>query len=206
MTIFIKQLFALSGFTLCKSIYVYIFYQAVEDINNIDLQDEANTLNRRKYRHETIFSVYPSKPSRRGDVRGASKAPQDHFGSRLKIHVTKFDLGQKFEPLFGSLFLYDTRAKKRISENLYFDFNEDEQHKMLSKHILERAYETKAHAGLFSVTNLHPDVFIVIKVDKVLQGETAKSSAEIYASDKNMKQVNYCTIAPNNDRIIPTII
>ena len=158
--------------------------EVVVDMKDWEEQDDKNTRYRKKFRHQSMFSTYPRKEDIRIEPRAEAKIPTEHIGTQLKIHVTKFEMGQKFEPLFGSLFLYDTREKRRVSENLYFDFNEEEQQKMLLKHIPDRAYETKAHAGIFSITNLHPDVFIIIRIEKVLEGALIKSLSEIYASEK----------------------
>ena len=162
--------------------------EEITDGKNWVDQDDKNTKFRKFQRHSSIFSVYPRKLDPRVEPRSEAKVPIDHTGTRLKIHVIKFEMVQKFEPLFGTLYLYDTREKRRISENLYFDFNEEDQQKMLMKHITERAYETKAHAGIFSITNLHPDVFIVIRIDKVLEGVTTKSLVDVYTSDKSTNQ------------------
>ncbi|KAI6655014.1 Dedicator of cytokinesis protein 7 isoform X10 [Oopsacas minuta] len=159
----------------------------VIDVRDRAEQDDRNTNYRKLTRHASMFSIYPRKMDVRAEPRTEAKIPTDHIGTKLKIHVIKFEMVQRFEPLFGTLFLYDTREKRRVSENLYFDFNEDELQKMLGKHIEERAYETKAHAGIFSITNLHPDVFIVIRIDKVLEGVPTKSLGDIYANDKVIK-------------------
>ena len=168
-------------------------------------QDDTNNKFRKFQRHSSIFGVYPRKLDPGVEPRTVAKIPTDHTGAKLKIHVIKFEMAQKFEPLFGTLYLYDSREKRRISENLYFDFNEEDQQKMLVKHITERAYETKAHAGIFSITNLHPDVFIMIRVDKVLEGLTTKSLVDTYTTDKSASQGKFDKLkgaaADNCDRL-----
>ncbi|XP_050362245.1 dedicator of cytokinesis protein 9 [Nymphalis io] len=93
------------------------------------------------------------------------------------------------EPYFTYLALYDARSGKKVTENFHFDVNhaavkdlvkENECTKSLVenfsydvkldvKQITEEWFRSKRQVVL-SVNNPHPDLFVVVKIDKILQG------------------------------------
>ena len=42
-----------------------------------------------------------------------------------------YRLNLKIEPIFASMALYDVREKRKVSENFYFDLNQEDMRKML---------------------------------------------------------------------------
>uniref|UniRef100_A0A8C6V289 Dedicator of cytokinesis 8 n=1 Tax=Neogobius melanostomus TaxID=47308 RepID=A0A8C6V289_9GOBI len=67
------------------------------------------------------------------------------------------------EPLFATMALYDLKEKKKISENFYCDLNND-----------------LARAAIFSITYPSPDIYLVIKLEKVLQQGEITACADPY--------------------------
>ena len=70
----------------------------------------------------------------------------------------------EIEPIFASMALYDAKEKKRISENFYFDVTPEQIKKMLGGHIPYQDVSTLSRSCVFSLSNLSPDVFLVVKV------------------------------------------
>ena len=62
--------------------------------------------------------------------------------------------------------LYDAREKKKISENFYFDVTPEQIKKMLGGHIPYQDVSTLSRSCVFSLSNVTPDVFIVVKVSE----------------------------------------
>lgn len=75
------------------------------------------------------------------------------------------------EPLFVSMALYDSKERKKVSETFYFDLNPEGLKRMLGSHIPYADASTLARSCIFNITNPSPDLFIVVKLEKVLQGD-----------------------------------
>ncbi|GCB65096.1 hypothetical protein scyTo_0013416, partial [Scyliorhinus torazame] len=87
---------------------------------------------------------------------------------------------QDDQPIFGVLALYDVKEKKKISENFYFDLNSDQMKGLLRPHIPHVAISTLARSTIFSITYPSTDIFLVIKLEKVLQQGDIGECAEPY--------------------------
>ncbi|MGH0129308.1 UNVERIFIED_CONTAM: hypothetical protein FKN15_001938 [Acipenser sinensis] len=75
----------------------------------------------------------------------------------------------EIEPIFGVLALYDVKEKEKISENFYFDLNCDQVKGLLRSHNPYTAISTLARSAIFSITYPSSEIFLVIKLEKVLQ-------------------------------------
>ena len=69
------------------------------------------------------------------------------------------------EPFYGQLALFDVRQKRRISENFYFQLNKQDTLAMLA------AKEAFLKQAIFTVSHDIEDVFIVLRIEKVLEGK-----------------------------------
>jgi hypothetical protein len=87
----------------------------------------------------------------------------------------KFELGN-IEPYFCILALYDIAKKLRISENFYFHLNSAETQGLLGQKIRTK----ECRKALFSVSYPSPDIFIVVRIEKVLQGVNYDEVVEPY--------------------------
>ncbi|XP_045485873.1 dedicator of cytokinesis protein 9 [Pieris rapae] len=97
------------------------------------------------------------------------------------------------EPYFTHLAIYDARSGRKVTENFHFDLNhaavrdlikENECTKSLVenfkydvkvdvKQIPEEWFNSKKQV-LLSVNNPHPDLFLVVRIDKILQGHVSQ--------------------------------
>lgn len=89
------------------------------------------------------------------------------------------------EPIFASLAIYDAKEKKKISENFYFDMNPENFKRMLQPHIYFSDPSTLGRSCVFNITYPSTDLFIVIKLEKVLQGDITEC-AEPYIKDEKV--------------------
>jgi len=90
---------------------------------------------------------------------------------RLKARALTLDLGA-LEPLYCSLCFYDVRTRQKISENFYFDFNDETILMMLGNaRCPDPDPRTQVRSGLFTLSQKrNADVWLVLEVEKVLQG------------------------------------
>ena len=86
------------------------------------------------------------------------------------------------EPIFASMALYDAREKKKISENFYFDMNTDQIRRMLEGYIPQADFSTQARSCIFEMSQPTSDMFLVVKLEKVLQGDISEA-AEPYLKE-----------------------
>eukprot|EP01091_Cochliopodium_minus_P014114 TRINITY_DN4729_c0_g2_i1.p1 TRINITY_DN4729_c0_g2~~TRINITY_DN4729_c0_g2_i1.p1 ORF type:complete len:1936 (-),score=552.25 TRINITY_DN4729_c0_g2_i1:12-5237(-) len=79
-----------------------------------------------------------------------------------------FALGD-LEPWFCTLALYDLTVRKKISENFYFDHNDSIKEGLLG--VSENTKFKNLSKAIFSVESPSPDTYLVLIVEKVLQGD-----------------------------------
>ncbi|XP_072847710.2 dedicator of cytokinesis protein 6 isoform X6 [Pogona vitticeps] len=136
----------------------------------IEETDRTNEELRKKNRHSEILALYPAPDEDEAVERcGLPEVPKEHFGQRILVKCLSLKFEIEIEPIFGSLALYDVKEKKKISENFYFDLNSEHMKGLLRAHSAHPAISTLARSAIFSLTHPSPDIFLVIKLEKVLQ-------------------------------------
>uniref|UniRef100_A0A8C1K6G5 Dedicator of cytokinesis 6 n=1 Tax=Cyprinus carpio TaxID=7962 RepID=A0A8C1K6G5_CYPCA len=132
--------------------------------------DRRNAENRQQCRHADLLGLYPVPDEDEAVERCAiPEVPKEHSGQRIMVKCLALKFEIEIEPIFGSLALYDVREKKKISEDFHFDLNSDQMKSLLRPHSPHVAISTLARSTIFSITYPAPDIFLVIKLEKVLQ-------------------------------------
>uniref|UniRef100_A0A673LEB2 Dedicator of cytokinesis protein 7-like n=1 Tax=Sinocyclocheilus rhinocerous TaxID=307959 RepID=A0A673LEB2_9TELE len=132
--------------------------------------DCRNAENRQQCRHADLLGLYPAPDEDEAVERCTiPEVPKEHSGQRIMVKCLSLRFEIEIEPIFGSLALYDVREKKKISEDFHFDLNSDQMKSLLRPHSPHVAISTLARSTIFSITYPSPDIFLVIKLEKVLQ-------------------------------------
>uniref|UniRef100_F7D0N8 Dedicator of cytokinesis 7 n=1 Tax=Ornithorhynchus anatinus TaxID=9258 RepID=F7D0N8_ORNAN len=143
--------------------------------------DRQNDEQRKSSRHRELFALHPAPDEEEPIERlGIPEIPKEHFGQRLLVKCLSLKFEIEIEPIFASLALYDVKEKKKISENFYFDLNSEQMKGVLRPHVPPAAITTLARSAIFSITYPSQDVFLVIKLEKVLQQGDIGECAEPY--------------------------
>ncbi|XP_037960753.1 dedicator of cytokinesis protein 7 [Teleopsis dalmanni] len=149
--------------------------------------DQTNDARRQEDRQEAMFALYPeADPEDLIERRLPAEIPMEHIGHRVFVKCLQLRLELEVEPIFASMAIYDAKEKKKISENFYFDMNSDTLKRMLSTHVRCSDASTQSRAAVFEVTYPSNDLFLVIRLEKVLQGDI-KDSVEPYLKDDKDK-------------------
>ena len=151
--------------------------------------DGINERNRSENRPSHLFSLYP--PQNESEIverRLLPIEPSENIKHRILVKCTKLELNLQIEPIFASLALYDAKERKKVSENFYFDMNSDNIRHMLKDYIEKADYSTQARSCIFDISQASTDLFLVVKLEKVLQGDI-NDAAEPYLKDMNMEKV-----------------
>lgn len=142
-----------------------------------------------------------------------SEPYREHFGQRILVRCEsiKFKLQAaledekdsvcQVEPYFASLALFDVRQNRKLTENFYVDVNHPRARAMLPYDENEALSVKKCFSteianlpdewvvypkqGLFSVSSPHPDIYLVLRIDKVLQGSISTASEPYIRSAKD---------------------
>ncbi|XP_008101523.2 dedicator of cytokinesis protein 8 isoform X1 [Anolis carolinensis] len=136
---------------------------------------------RQSNRPTELFALYPSIDEEDAvEIRPVPECPKEYLGNRLlvKIQTLKFEI--EIEPLFASLALYDIKERKKISENFHCDLNSEQFKGVLRSHTPCVDSSSLARSAVFSVTYPSPDIYLVIKIEKVLQQGEIGECAEPY--------------------------
>ncbi|XP_012921351.1 dedicator of cytokinesis protein 6 isoform X5 [Heterocephalus glaber] len=143
--------------------------------------DRRNEALRRQSRARALLTLYPAPDEEEAVERcSCPEPPREHFGQRILVKCLSLKFEIEIEPIFGILALYDVREKKKISENFYFDLNSDSMKGLLRAYGTHPAISTLARSAIFSVTYPSPDIFLVIKLEKVLQQGDISECCEPY--------------------------
>ncbi|XP_070194616.1 dedicator of cytokinesis protein 7-like isoform X3 [Littorina saxatilis] len=155
--------------------------------------DRNNEAQRQQNRQDSIFSLYPlSEEEEPIERRTPAELPKEHFGHRILVKCLQLSLEMDVEPLFVSMALYDSREKKKISETFHFDLNSEQSKRMIAGHVTRIDVSTLSRACTFSITYPSPDVFLVVRLEKVLQQGDIGECAEPYMKeDKSTKEEKY---------------
>uniref|UniRef100_A0A8C1C261 Dedicator of cytokinesis 8 n=2 Tax=Cyprinus carpio TaxID=7962 RepID=A0A8C1C261_CYPCA len=156
----------------------------VENLLRFSSPEELDRFNleaRSSNRYGELFGLYP--PTDEEDavaIRPIPDCPKEHFGQRILVRcqAIKFDI--EIEPLFATMALYDLKEKKKISENFHFDINTDQMKGFLRAHTPHTDASTLARSAIFSISYPSPDIYLVIKIEKVLQQGEIGDCAEPY--------------------------
>uniref|UniRef100_A0A3Q3B796 Dedicator of cytokinesis 11 n=1 Tax=Kryptolebias marmoratus TaxID=37003 RepID=A0A3Q3B796_KRYMA len=159
--------------------------------------EQLNKINRNEGRLK-LFSLDPE--TQRLDFSGIEpdvKPFEERFGRRIMVscHDLAFSLQgcvneradgvlTNVEPFFISLALFDVSKSCKISADFHVDLNPPCVREMLADTSAQLSPSVKPLQGIFSVTNPHTDIFLVARVEKVLQnGITHCSEPYIKTSD-----------------------
>ncbi|XP_078488155.1 dedicator of cytokinesis protein 9-like isoform X4 [Ciona intestinalis] len=116
------------------------------------------------------------------------------------------------EPFFVTLALYDAHAGKKISADLHVDLNHPLVRRMVPNRqpshvkrgstvsvesrtgepnlqVVDKEWVAHPKKGIFSVTNPHSEIFIVAKIEKVLQGSIKSCTQPYMKSDGDNHKV-----------------
>uniref|UniRef100_A0A0K0EPK7 C2 DOCK-type domain-containing protein n=1 Tax=Strongyloides stercoralis TaxID=6248 RepID=A0A0K0EPK7_STRER len=143
-----------------------------------------NTTKRNNSRISHIVSILPTEIGSKNDNNIEKRIIPQYNNTLLPnrtfvlLKVQELSLEPSdLEPIFGSIVLFDLKEKRRLSETFYFDFNVSHLNTMIHQSIFQPNLAPKAGLfELFSPDKLN-DIFIIIKLEKVLQ---AGESNDIY--------------------------
>uniref|UniRef100_A0A8C3HKM8 Dedicator of cytokinesis 7 n=1 Tax=Chrysemys picta bellii TaxID=8478 RepID=A0A8C3HKM8_CHRPI len=176
----LKTLWACSIFDLKNSLPDALLPNLLDRTPNEEI-DHQNDDQRKSNRHKELFALHPAPDEEEPIERlCVPEVPKEHFGQRLLVKCLSLKFEIEIEPIFASLALYDVKEKKKISENFYFDLNSEQMKGMLRPHVPPAAITTLARSAIFSITYPSQDVFLVIKLEKVLQQGDIGECAEPY--------------------------
>ncbi|XP_060701989.1 dedicator of cytokinesis protein 7-like isoform X1 [Hemiscyllium ocellatum] len=144
--------------------------------------DRKNEIMRKSGRLLDLFMLFP--PSDEDEAmyhRTIPPSPCEQFEQRLQINFLEFKFEIEIEPMFLILALYDLKERRKISENFYLDMNLEEFRDISQSQAQSLCYFRKA---IFSITQPSSEIYLVIKVEKVLQQGSITDCAEPYMTIK----------------------
>ncbi len=146
-------------------------------------ENEMNANEKKLRAQMSLFNFYPSQPSIESfyvENRSSFEPPGEHKSNKILVKCThmKFDLD--LEPIWATMALYDLKEKRKISENFSFDLNNDLLKQMLNTHQTHQDVSTQSKACILNVTYPSSDLFLVVRIEKVLQQGDISECAEPY--------------------------
>lgn len=157
------------------------------DIQQADMQNEQN---RTRNRHDAFLSLYSHHNQSLGfGGQHHHMQPYEYPSHKLFVKCTRLNLDLDIEPIFASFALYDLQHGKKISENFHFDLNSEDNLHMLQGHIPCRDFSTLARSAILNITFPCPDIFLVVKLEKVLQqGELSEVVEPYLQKDDKLRE------------------
>ncbi|CAD7079957.1 unnamed protein product [Hermetia illucens] len=175
-----------ASFDLRRSVNDPLIPNLLEDLP-IEIIDQSNESRRQDDRKEALFSLYPeADPEDSIEKRFPAAVPYEHQGYRILVKCLQLRLELEVEPIFASMAIYDAKEKKKITENFYFDMNSESLKRMLTSHVPHSDISTQSRTGIFEISHPSNDLFLVIRLEKVLQGDI-KDSVEPYLKEDKDK-------------------
>ncbi|XP_066583188.1 dedicator of cytokinesis protein 9 isoform X2 [Prorops nasuta] len=124
---------------------------------------------------------------------------------RLQAPIDEKESLCQVEPYQTSLCLFDARNNRKLTENFYFNINHDIVQDMIKElspvGIMTEPEEDcqlpddlknippdwikRPKQAIFSISNPHPDIFLVVRIDKILQGNIYQTSEPYLKATKD---------------------
>nr|XP_057925533.1 dedicator of cytokinesis protein 8 isoform X2 [Doryrhamphus excisus] len=158
--------------------------------------DRFNQEARQGNRYPELFALYPPADEEDAvEIRPVPDCPKEHTGDRILIRCQAIKFEIDIEPIFATMALYDLKEKKKISENFYCDLNSEQFKSFLRSHTPHVDPSSLARSAIFSITYPSPDIYLVIKIEKVLQQGEISDCAEPYMTMRD------CDSSKNKDKL-----
>ncbi|XP_066997234.1 dedicator of cytokinesis protein 7 [Anabrus simplex] len=158
--------------------------------------DQLNEARRLEERQDALFSLYTVQEEEEIiERRIPAEIPSEHMGHRILVKCIQLRLDLEVEPIFASMALYDAKEKKKLSENFYFDMNPESLKRMLTSHIPYSDISTLSRSCVFDITYPSSDLFLVIRLEKVLQGDINDCAEPYMKDDKSRDKVRCNAVA-----------
>uniref|UniRef100_A0A3B4ZF89 Dedicator of cytokinesis 8 n=1 Tax=Stegastes partitus TaxID=144197 RepID=A0A3B4ZF89_9TELE len=158
--------------------------------------DRFNQEARQGNRHPEVFALYPPADEEDAvEIRPIPDCPKEHIGERIMVRCQAIKFEIEIEPIFATMALYDLKEKKKISEDFYCDLNSEQFKTFLRPHTPHVDQSTLARSAIFSITYPSPDIYLVIKIEKVLQQGEISDCADPYVTYRE------CDSAKNKDKL-----
>ncbi|XP_068621586.1 dedicator of cytokinesis protein 7 [Battus philenor] len=153
--------------------------------------DAVNEARRLENRQADLLGLYTPYLDEEEAVerRLAAEMPCEVMGHRILVVCHQLKLELDVEPLFASMALFDAKEKKKLSENFYFNLNSENTRQMLTAHVPHADVSTLSRSAVFDILNPSPDIFLVVRVEKVLQGDVNECVEPYIKEDKNREKV-----------------
>uniref|UniRef100_A0A7N6C1N5 Dedicator of cytokinesis 8 n=1 Tax=Anabas testudineus TaxID=64144 RepID=A0A7N6C1N5_ANATE len=175
--------------------------QRVEGLLAFSSHEELDRLNqeaRHSSRHPELFALYPPADEdweNRIQYKYSTEKTTVLKLTTLSLFLLYMNYNFSFsswlcrfeidiEPIFATMALYDLKEKKKISENFYCDLNSEQFKNFLKPHTPRVDQSTIARSAIFSITYPSPDIYLVIKLEKVLQQGEISDCADPYMTLK----------------------
>ncbi|XP_033216404.1 dedicator of cytokinesis protein 7 [Belonocnema kinseyi] len=162
-----------------------------------EIVDQMNEQKRSDDRQEAFFPLYTPPASLDDEWHEINIAPEpsEPFSHKILVKCLHLKLELEVEPIFASLALYDSKEKKKVSENFYVDMNPEGIKRMLGGHVPYSDVSTLARHCVLSISKPSPDLFLVIRLEKVLQGDISECAEPYIRDEKNKEKVRAAAAA-----------
>ncbi|XP_063863721.1 dedicator of cytokinesis protein 7-like isoform X4 [Scylla paramamosain] len=162
----------------------------------LDTVDTNNQQARQENRQDSLFVLYP--PQDEEDMierRSYPEVPLPHQAHRIQVKCINLRLELEIEPIFATMALYNLRDKKKVSENFCFDMNPEPLKRMLTSHIPYQDISTLSRTCIFDITYPSSDLFLVVRLEKVLQGDISDVVGPYMKDDANREKLKSTAVA-----------
>jgi hypothetical protein len=167
--------------------------QNLLDKVQVDSLMRQNETKRSKFSTRHFFNFYYPYQDDNDllEYRQHFDVPLAHQTSSLLARCTQLKLDFDIEPIFAHMCLYDLKERKKISENFYFDLNTDKQRQMIKAHTQFNVdLSTMCNTCVLNLTYVSNDIYLVVRIDKVLQQGDIGECIEPYLKYQQMQQQN----------------
>ncbi|CAG0881186.1 unnamed protein product [Cyprideis torosa] len=179
---------ASSIFDLHSFVHDPLLPKLLDSVDASSLEEE-NARRRHEGRPDKLFSLCPQPDEPQGEeTRLPADIPSEHLGHRILVMRFRLKLEVEIEPIFATLALYDAKEGRKISENFYFDLNPDPIKSMLRSHSTQQDLSSLSRRCIFDITFPNQEIFLVIRLEKVLQGDINEALEPYLKEEKQSRE------------------